>query len=965
MYDYELESDYLCHYGTKRHSGRYPWGSGEDPYQHEAFYLTGKANPRKNPWGKENDPYKNPKGIRGAVKDLKEQGLTESEIADGWGIPVHELKTRMSAEKTLARHNDYEKLQEYQKQGLNRNEIAKKLGLPNESSVRSLEKQESAQRNKEAIDAAKKLKEEVDKRGAIDIGLGLENRLGISKDKKDTAVFMLQSQGYNVHNVKVKQGLNGKTVSIKVLAPPTDDKGKQWSDLVHHPDKIIEVDDPYSEKSGKTWEHIETPRPVSAKRILVRYSEDGGKDKDGLIEIRPGVEDLDMGRNQYAQVRIAVDGPKGKKGFMKGMCVYNSNIPNGYDIVYNSNKHRGAEFEKVFKPLKPNPDNPFGSLIKADEYDDEGNFVREVGQIHYIDKNGKKQLSAINIVNEEGDWSNWKKRLASQFLSKQSPELAERQLRLAYDKKVREFEEIKSLTNTAIQQKLLMSFANDCDASAVHLKAAPLPGQRSHVIIPFPEIKDNEVYAPNFKDGTIVSLIRFPHEGKYEIPTLVVNNRYKDAKRILGNAPDAIGINMNVANTLSGADFDGDSVLVIPNPGGTLIKNDTSPIYKELREFDTKESYGRDAFPPGQNNWKKVGNKKELDANGNEIPKDGFDTQRQMGIISNLITDMTLKKASPEELIRATKHAMVIIDAEKHDLNWKQSEIDNDIESLKKKYQKKPNGGYGGASTLISKAKSQERVPERKQFYRNMIDPNTGEIHWDTTGAHKRKKDPKTGEWYESDELKQTISTKMAEAKDAYELSSGTVMENKYADYANRMKALANDARKYMVSLPNMPSNAEAKKEYQAEVSSIMAKLNDCLKHKPLERKARAIADARLRVLLEDNPNMEFDEKKKHYSLLLSEARQRMGSSKHSIKLTPKEWEAIQKGAISHSTFSMILDNTDLDKVKEYATPRDYTPKLSKMEINYAKSLLKTMTQAQVADILGISVSTLERALKQ
>lgn len=27
------ETDELEHYGTPRHSGRYPWGSGENPYQ--------------------------------------------------------------------------------------------------------------------------------------------------------------------------------------------------------------------------------------------------------------------------------------------------------------------------------------------------------------------------------------------------------------------------------------------------------------------------------------------------------------------------------------------------------------------------------------------------------------------------------------------------------------------------------------------------------------------------------------------------------------------------------------------------------------------------------------------------------------------------------------------------------------------------------------------------------------------
>ncbi len=940
MYDYELAPDELMHYGTKRHSGRYPWGSGDDPYQHEG-------------------------GIHGAVNDLKAKGLTEGDIAAAWNISQNELKTRLSAEKTLKRAASYEEAIRLRDEGMNPTDIGRRLGI-NESSVRSLLDEARNKRNQQAITTKNMLKDEVDKYGATDIGKGIENRLGISRTKLDTAIFMLQGEGYRVHNIKVNQGLRGNKTTVQVIAPPTksdEEAGKQWSDLVHNPDKIHIIDDPYSEDGGKTWEHIETPRSISRKRILVRYEEDGGKDKDGLIEIRPGVEDLDMGNNQYCQVRIAVDGTH----YMKGMAVYNSKIPEGYDVIYNSKKARGTPFEKVFKEMKPNPDNPFGSLIKSDEYDDDGNFVREVGQRHYIDKNGKKQLSAVNIIREEGDWSNWKKRLAAQLLSKQTPELAEKQLKLTYDKKVREFEEIKALTNTAVQQKLLESFASDCDASAVHLKAVPLPGQRSHVIIPFPELSNNEVYAPNYPDGSIVSLVRFPHEGRHQIPTLTVNNRNREAKRILGNAPDAIGINVHTANILSGADFDGDTVLVIPNPNGTMIKNNMSKAFSELREFDT-DIYSREHFPPGQNNWPRVGltTKKEYDKDGNLIKKDGFDTQKQMGIISNLITDMTIKGASPEELVRATKHSMVVIDAEKHDLNWKQSAIDNNIEELKKKYQKNPNNkkGYGGASTLISRSRSETQVPERKTFYRNMINPKTGEIEWTYTGATKRKYDPKAGEWVQTDKLKTQASTKMAEAKDAYELSSGTIMEAKYADYANKMKLLGNEARKLMVSLPNMKTNSQAKEVYKAEVDSIMDKLNNYKKHKPLERKAQAIASTRLKILQDENPGMSFDEKKKHYSLLLTEARQRMGTEKFKIKITPKEWEAIQQGAISHSTFMELLTATDTDKIREYATPRDYTPKLSRTEVNYAKSLLNRMTQAEVAEILGVSVSTLERALK-
>lgn len=79
-------------------------------------------------------------------------------------------------------------------------------------------------------------------------------------------------------------------------------------------------------------------------------------------------------------------------------------------------------------------------------------------------------------------------------------------------------------------------------------------------------------------------------------------------------------------------------------------------------------------------------------------------TQTEMGKISNLITDMTLKGATQDELARAVRHSMVVIDAEKHKLDYKQSEQDNGISALRKKYQGTvdENGRYHeGAATLI------------------------------------------------------------------------------------------------------------------------------------------------------------------------------------------------------------------------------------------------------------------------
>ena len=39
-YDDKPSLDELMHYGMPRRSGRYPWGSGKDPYQHCTDFLS-------------------------------------------------------------------------------------------------------------------------------------------------------------------------------------------------------------------------------------------------------------------------------------------------------------------------------------------------------------------------------------------------------------------------------------------------------------------------------------------------------------------------------------------------------------------------------------------------------------------------------------------------------------------------------------------------------------------------------------------------------------------------------------------------------------------------------------------------------------------------------------------------------------------------------------------------------------
>lgn len=899
---------YLMHYGILRRSGRYPWGSGENPYQRS-------------------------KDFYGIVDSLKEKGLSEKEIAEGFGMNTTELRQATTLAKVEKRRGDMAEALRLKDKGYSNVAIGERLGM-NESSVRNLLKPALQERADSVYATSNMLKDAVDSAKYVDIGSGVELYMGVSRTKLKTAVSILEDQGYHVYYLKTRQLGTGENTSLMVLAKPDI----EWKEVNQHKAEIsMPIGKQYTEDGGKTFTKIEPPRSISSDRVYVRYNEDGGKDKDGVIELRRGVDELSLGRARYAQVRIAVDGTH----YLKGMAMYSDDIPEGYDVIFNTNKHKGTPKMDTFKKMKEDPDNPFGATIRQDD-------ELVLAQRHYTDKNGKLQQSALNIIYEEGNWNDWSKSLSSQFLSKQFPSLAKKQLGLAYDVKKDEFDEIMSLTNPAVKKKLLESFADDCDSSAVHLKGAALPRQSTNVILPFPGLKENEIYAPNYRNGERVVLIRHPHGGPFEIPELVVNNRYKPAKDVIGNAIDAVGINAKVAERLSGADFDGDNVLTIP-VGNVKIKT-KSPL-AELKDFDPKEAY------PGYEGMKVMTpHLKGL----------------KMGDVSNLITDMTIKGASDDEIARAVKHSMVVIDAEKHKLNYKQSYIDNGIAELKKKYQGRENAG---AATLISRASSQATVPERKEGVltvdpktgrrkRVYIDPGTGEKLYTPTGSSYTKTyTTKSGEVRTKEIPRTTKSTKMAEAKDAYSLSSGTLMESIYADHANKLKALGNEARKEYTRITPTKYSPSAKKAYAAEVESLQAKLRLAQRNAPLERKAQLLANAMYAAKKEANPDMDKDQQKKEKGRCLNTARERVGAGKQRIEITDREWQAIQAGAISNNTLTQIINNTDLDRLKQLATPRTSVG-MSAAKVAQAKSMLaRGYTTAEVADALGVSTGTIQKAV--
>lgn len=873
-----LPDDILVHYGTPRHSGRYPWGSGKDPYQ-------------------------SAKGFFAERQRLRDQGLSDTDIARGWGMSTTEFRAigmHLGEEK---RAGDISRAVRMKQAGLPNTVIAEKMGI-NESSVRNLLSKDAREIKSNVNRTADILAEQADKHKYIEYGAGVELNMGCSDATLRTAVEVLKQRGYVTNEVYIKQAGSDKFTTLKVLSPP----GTKRSDLMANRDKI-RTPGIAADLDGAFTTGIKKPSSISSKRVKVRYDEDGGTDMDGVIQIRRGVKDLSLGNSTYAQVRIAVDGTH----YLKGMAMYSDDLPKGVDVVFNTNKKKGTpklgpKDNTVLKPMKKDPDNPFGATIRK--------------QLYFKGKDGKQKLSAINIVNDEGTWDKWSQSLASQFLSKQSPVLAKKQLAKVRESKQKQYDDIMKLTNPSLRKKLLISLADDCDSASVHLKAKSLPGQSSQVILPLPKMKKNEIYAPNYRDGEVVSLVRYPHGGTFEIPQLVVNNRNQKARRILGQVTDAVGIHPSVAERLSGADFDGDSVVVIPHRGKTRIKA-TKPL-KGLEGFDPKRAY------PKYDGMKVMS-----------------DTQTQMGKISNLITDMTIKGASEQELARAVRHSMVVIDAEKHQLNYKQSERDNGIAALKKKYQS------GGASTLISRASGEKRIPKRKiRSARDGggIDPKTGKKVW-----------VETGESYIDSRGKKVLRTekapRMALTDDAYSLSSGTRMENLYAEHANSLKALANKARKEAVSQPRVKKNPQAARRYSREVAELKAQINVARKAKPLERQAQIIANGVVDAKVRSNPDMSYKDRAKVTAMALKTARQRLGYDRNATRIrpTPLQYRAIQEGAVSQSMLDQILESADLDHLKSLAMPKQTQP-LTRRQANRISIYRKNgSTVAEIADALGIS----------
>ena len=1016
------DEEFLKHYGMPRRSGRYPYGSGKDPYQHNQDFLS-------------------------RVEELKKTGWKETpeNIKKEFGLTTTQYRIEKSICKDERRMLDVARAKSLKEDGLGDTEIGRRMGV-NESTVRSWLNQESESRMLQARKTADFLREQVEEKRMIDVGseverdLPIEGGLRISRQKLDTALYMLEREGYGVYNNRIPQPTNKNQMTTQKVLCAKDIKPKPGAKVpqeIYDYKNIKTINDYISRDGGETFEKKFTyPSSLDSKRLMIRYKNDvgpdgaTGDDKDGIVELRRGVKDLSLGESRYSQVRILVDGTH----YIKGMAVYSDNMPDGVDVIFNTNKGKELPMKEVLKKIKNDPDNPFGSAIKDA---DQG------GQYWYDPKTGNRvssktpnaKLGLINKRADEGDWSEWADTLPSQFLAKQSKQMAKKQLELAKADKAAELDEIMSLNNPTIKKHYLEKFASSCDSAAVDLKAAALPGQKYHVIIPVNAIGDDKIYAPNYKDGTKLALIRYPHGGTFEIPILTVDNKNAVARNLLGtDVRDAVGITKKVADILSGADFDGDTVMCIPthDPKG---KVKIASTIDQMKEYDPKTNTGLKGFDSKSYKYDEV----RIDADGIEhYYKNGREfkimknTNTQMGIASNLITDMTLAGANSEELARAVRHSMVVIDAEKHKLDYTQSYIDNNIAALKKTYQPKfdDDGNIydsGGASTILSKSKGKKSVPKRKGEARinskdkSWYDPTKpeGSLLYTTApdkelyyavGTYDKKagtrtyktidgksitynmndkaardkyepvmkKDPKTGEVTFTNKdgsisykikARTVDTTRMADTDDAYSLVSKSKhpMELLYADYANSMKAMANQARIEMINTGNLVYSPNAKKIYQKEVASLEVKLNDALKNTVKERAATRLASAEIKDKKEANPDMKAEDEKKISQRSLSKFRNEVGSISRrdrAIKITDKEWEAIQAGAISENKLKKILNNSDPDTLRERAMPKAKNT-LNPAQINRIKRMSDSnFTLNQIAEKMNLSPSTVSTYLK-
>ena len=249
----EGDEETLFHYGTKFHSGRYPYGSGDQPFQHEGDFLTRIERLRKEGW------------VENAENVKKEFGLS-----------LEDYRNEKAWANYTRREQEVARAKSLKEKGLGNSAIGKEMGIP-ESSVRSLLNPNAEAKMQAAKKTADFLKAQVDAKGMIDVGKdaeryivineGDERGLGVSRTKLDQALYALEAEGYVVHQGRVEQPTNrGNWTTQVVLCPPGTPHKEIWNT-----DKIHTIEDYHSSDNGESFQK-KFKRDLSQYRIPVTGS---------------------------------------------------------------------------------------------------------------------------------------------------------------------------------------------------------------------------------------------------------------------------------------------------------------------------------------------------------------------------------------------------------------------------------------------------------------------------------------------------------------------------------------------------------------------------------------------------------------------------------------------------------------------------------------------------------------------
>jgi structural protein len=939
----------LKHYGVKRKSGRYPW----DPSLHL---------PKNYKFIEDRD-------------EMKKRGLSDNEIAKQMGLSTTVYRSKVTIAKEELKQYNMQRISKLQSEGMIIDDIAKTIGTTGQTvrnyldEIKNPNKSARAQRvQTEAV--ADTLEAAVKRSKYIDVGKGVEIQMGISKEKLKSGLNALVESGeYEVHNLRIAQVTDkNNSTPVKVLTK----KGVERSEIYKNMDKVRPVEEFAINGDARMFQQMERPKSIGWDRVHIRYAipegqkghgtNDDGAMMDGAMFLRPGVKDLNLGKASYAQVRIAV----GDTHYLKGMALYGTEemfkgIPKGTDIIFNTNKTANKTPQEVLKELKKNPEggapidgpNPFGATVKRQNtlVDSKGNPVYKPG---VKDRFGNKvpQIGSVNIVNEEGDWGSWSKALSAQFLSKQPTTVVHERLKATMKQVQDEYESIQKVTNPVIKKQLMESFVSDLESKQVHMKAAAPKGFQGHVILPVPDMKENEVYAPNYKNGEKVVLIRYPHGGRFEIPELTVNNNSVARKMISKDSPDAIGIHPKVASKMSGADFDGDTAYVIPNNKGKFKSRDS---LKELKNFDPNMY---------------------ADKPGKFTPITKRYQQTLMGVVSNLITDMTLQGAPSNEIARAVKHSMVVIDAEKHKLNYKRSAEENGIDALMKRYMTHVDKvKYGDLERYNPKTRRVDKVIDPDKLKKDLTPGKEYTSASTIISRHKQSvitdgyqvevPDPKSksgGTKMVWRNKKETYLVNMVKDANVFLGPNATKTEHHYADYINELKTFKNKVDSEMSGIKMPARDPKAAKIYAEEVLSMKDKVNQVKINRIKERQAQRMAEVSSKAEIarrSEDEVLKKDEISRIKQQALNKARSMVGAERTPVTITDDEWDAVQSNAVSGTLLKELVSFMDDSQLKSLATPRA-NKQMTEARKSKAKALLANgYTISQVAEALGVSSSTI------